>query len=263
MRHIDLSGARAGRQQCCVVDDIGNRGRRQADRVARQLREIQTRRGSDLAGVQAEQRFAVIEAGQADGNRAVEAAFTYQCRIERVGEVGGAQHQHAGSAIETVHLGEELVDDAVAFGIAGTCLLGALADAVDFVDEDDARRLLAGGAEQRLDLLDANAEIHRGEIAAGDLDEAGIRLTRQRLGQLGLACAGLAGQQHALGRAGAETGIGGRIAQVGGDVAERLLGLGGADDISEGHAAAFSLDFKATGLHGEEHRRADQQQGDR
>src|SRR3546814_18777910 len=55
-------------QQRGVVDDVGDRGRRQADGVARQLRAIQTRRGSDLAGVQAEQRFAVIEAGQADSS---------------------------------------------------------------------------------------------------------------------------------------------------------------------------------------------------
>jgi len=263
MAHVHAAGAGARGQQRRMVDDMSNGGGRQADGVARQLRMVQPVAGADLAGIEAEQRFAVFQARQADGDGAVEATFAHQRRVEGVGEVGRAQHQHAAGGIEAIDLGQELVDDAVAFGVAGALLLGALADAVDLVDENDARRLLARGAKQRLDLLDADTEVHRGKVAAGHLDEAGVGFGCQCLGQLGLAGAGLAGQQDALRRAGAQRGVGGRIAQVGGDVVERLLGFVRADDVGETDAAALALHGEAAGLQGEEQRRADQQQGDR
>ena len=46
-------------------------------------------------------------------------------------------------------------------------------------------------------------------------------------------------------------------------IARGTPGMSGADDIGEGHAAALALHVEAAGLHGEEDRRADQQQGDR
>src|SRR5690606_14577301 len=101
---------------------------------------------------------------------------------------------------EAVHLGEELVDDAVGLGVAGAALLATAADAVDLVDEQDARSVLAGGAEQGLDLVDADAEVHGGEVAAGDLDEVRPAFAGQGAGQLGLAGARLAGEQHAARR---------------------------------------------------------------
>ena len=142
-------------------------------------------------------------------------------------------------------------------------MFGALADAVDLVDEDDARCLLARGAEQRLDLLDADAEVHRREVAACHLDEAGIRFPGQRLGQLGLAGAGFAGQQHALGWARAKPRIGLRVAQVGGDVAQRLLGLAGADHVIEADLAALALDLETAAAHRQVDQRQNQHQGER
>ena len=260
MRHAHgLCGASCG-EQGRMIGDVGDGGGSQAHGVARQLCVVQILFRADLGGVQAEQCLAVVQPWQAHGNGAVEAAFAHQRRVQRVRKVGRTQHQYTVGAVETVHLGKKLVDDAVALGIAGALLFSALADAVDLVDEDDARRLLARGTEQRLDLLDANAEIHRGEIAAGHLNETGIGFGGQCLGQLSLAGARLASKQHAFWRARTQRSVGSRIAQIGGDIAKRLLGFAGANHIGKADAAAFALDREGLALDCKVGEGADQQQ---
>ena len=263
MRHRDFSGTGAGGEQRGLVGDRGDGGRAETDAVARQRGNVQLAGTAQLGRVQLEQRLAIGQAGQADVDAAIEATFAQQCRVEGIGEVGRAQQQYALAPGEAVQLGEELIDDAVALGVAGAGLLAALADAVDLVDEDDARCLAPGAAEQCLDLLDADAEVHRGEVAAGDLDEAGAALGGQGLGQLGLAGAGRAGQQYALGRPGAEARVTLRITQAGTDVHQCLLGFMGADHVAKTDAGALLLGAVGPQLQADvaQRQQADQQEG--
>lgn len=62
---------------------------------------------------------------------------------ERQGPVRGSDHDDAAVGVETVHLDEHLVQSLFAFVIASAETGAALtADRINFVDEDDAGRIL-------------------------------------------------------------------------------------------------------------------------
>src|SRR5699024_6538385 len=76
---------------------------------------------------------------------AVETTRAQQRRIEHIGTVGSGDDDDAFTAFEAVHFHQQLVQGLLAFVMpaaeAGTTLT---TDGVDFVNEDDARRLLLG-----------------------------------------------------------------------------------------------------------------------
>src|SRR5829696_8936120 len=72
---------------------------------------------------------------------AVEAAWAQQRRIEDLGPVGGRQHDDAGTRLEAVHLGEDLVERLLALivGAGERARAAGTADRVELVDEHDRR----------------------------------------------------------------------------------------------------------------------------
>ena len=78
---------------------------------------------------------------------AVEAAGPQQRRIEHVGAVGRGDQDDAFVGLEAVHLDEQLVERLLALVVAAAEAGAAMAaDRVDFVDEDDAGRVLLAPA---------------------------------------------------------------------------------------------------------------------
>jgi hypothetical protein len=78
-------------------------------------------------------------------NLAVETAWTQQRRVEHVGTVGRRNQDHALIGLEAVHLDQQLVERLFALVIAAAKACATMAaDGVDFIDEDDARRVLLG-----------------------------------------------------------------------------------------------------------------------
>jgi len=76
---------------------------------------------------------------------AVETAGTQQRGIEHVGTVGRRDQDHAFIGFEAVHLDQQLVERLFTLVIAAAKARTAMAaDRVDFVDEDDAGRVLLG-----------------------------------------------------------------------------------------------------------------------
>src|ERR671912_209416 len=76
-----------------------------------------------------------------EAEAAVEAARAQQGRVEDLGPVGGAQHDHVLGAGEAVHLGQDLVQGLFALVVAADAEGPAAgpADGVQLVDEDDRR----------------------------------------------------------------------------------------------------------------------------
>ena len=87
------------------------------------------------------------------------------------------------------------------------------ADGVDFVDEDDAGRVLLRLLEHVAHARRADADEHLDEVGAGDREERHLRLAGDRLGEQRLAGAGRADHQHAARNAPAELLELGRVAQ--------------------------------------------------
>src|SRR5436305_12040322 len=96
-----------------------------------------------------ENRLSAFYVRQVDDNAPVEAAGTKQRLVEYVGLVGRGQHDDPLATRETVHFGKYLVQRLLLLArTANHHLATGATDRIDFVDEDDPRRLFARLLEQ-------------------------------------------------------------------------------------------------------------------
>src|SRR3546814_249689 len=149
-------------------------------------------------------RPAAARVGHRDIDQLVEAAGPEQRRIDQIRSVRGAYDHDGLQLFQAVHLRQNRVDDA--FGDVGFAQAAAAGgdEAVERVDEDDGGRELAGPGEQAGDMLLAFAIPFRQEVRGFGGDEVRLRRARRRLGEQGLAGAGRAVEEEALGRPDAE-----------------------------------------------------------
>ena len=113
------------------------------------------------------------------------------------------------------------------------------ADRIDLIDEHDAGRVLLGLLEHVAHARGADADEHLDEIGARDGEERHVGLAGDRSGEQGLAGAGRADQQHALGDAAADLLELLRVPQELDDLLQLLLGLVDAGDVVEGDPAVL------------------------
>src|SRR4051812_33754017 len=71
-------------------------------------------------------------------------------------------------------------------------------DGVDFVDENDARRILFPLLKQIPDAACAHADEHLDKVRTGDGEKRDIRLTRDGAGEQGLSGARRSDEKHSL-----------------------------------------------------------------
>src|SRR5690606_32970676 len=96
-------------------------------------------------------------------------------------------------AFEAVHLDQQLVQRLLALVVTAAEARAAMtADRVDFVDEDDTRRVLLRLVEHVADARGADADEHLYEIGARNREKRHLRLTRDRTREQRLAGAGRA-----------------------------------------------------------------------
>ena len=188
-----------------------------------------------LAHVDLEDLLAPAHVRQRHHHLAVEAAGAQQRRVEHVGAVGGGDDDDALVALEAVHLHQQLVQGLLALVVTAAQARAAVAaDGVDFVDEDDAGRVLLGLLEHVAHPRGADADEHLHEVRAGDGEERHLGLAGDGPGQQGLAGARRADHQHAARNLAAEllelAGIAQELDQFG----DLFLGLVDPGDIGEG-----------------------------
>src|SRR5258706_14440803 len=145
---------------------------------------------------------------------AVEAAGTDQRRIEIFYIVGRSEHDDACARREAVELDQHGIDDAVILRLASRVAAAALAQPIDLVDENNARRLFARERKQLSDAAHADAEEHIGEVAAREPYERHARLARHRAREQRLARAVMAFEHRPLGRLAAKLGDFTRIFKI-------------------------------------------------
>src|SRR5690606_41759302 len=76
---------------------------------------------------------------------------------------------------KAVQLDQDRIDDAVVLGFARRSAARALAEPVDLVDEDHARRLRARGGEKLLHPAHAHAEEHVGDRKSTRLNSSHVK----------------------------------------------------------------------------------------
>ena len=201
-------------------------------------------RGFDLLEVNLEDCGAGGAVGPVERDLPVEAAGAGQGRVQDFGAVRRREQHDALARIEPVEFGEELIERLLFLVIAAAhdaCGARA-AEAIQLVDEDDARLHLARLLEQVADARRADADEHLHEFGAGDREERHARLARHRARQQRLADAGRADEQNALRHARAKPAVALRVLQEVHDLLQLALGLVGARHIVEVDAG-FRLDI--------------------
>ena len=172
--------------------------------------------------------------GRAHDDAAVEAAGAQQRRIEHIGPVGRGDQDHAFVGFEAVHFDQQRVQRLLAFVVSAAQAGAAMAaDGVNFIDEDDAGRVLLALLEQVAHAAGADADKHLDEIRAGDGEERNVGFAGDGPRQQRLARARRADQQHALGNAPAELLELLRVLQEFDDFLQLFLGFVGSGDILE------------------------------
>src|SRR5438876_10295820 len=122
----------------------------------------------------------------------VGAARLVQRRIERVGPVGGREHDDSFARVEAVHLGQDMVQRLLALVVAPNRRPAPAgpAEGVQLVDEDGRRRGLGGLLEEVAHARRAHADDHLDELRGAQAEEGDASLAGDRAGEEGLPRAG-------------------------------------------------------------------------
>ena len=227
------------RHQGRLIDQVHQIGTRETGRTAGQHLEVHIGRQRHLAHMYLEHLFAARHIGVRHHDLAVEAAGTQQRRIEHVGTVGRGNQDDAFIGFKAIHLDQQLVQRLLAFVIAATEPGAALAtDGVDFVDEDDAGRILLGLLEHVAHAAGAHADEHFHEVRTRNGKERHIGFAGDRTGQQRLTGTGRTHQQHAARNPATQPLELARIAQELDDFLQILLGFVNAGHVFKRHLAA-------------------------
>src|SRR5208337_922782 len=138
--------------------------------------------------------------------------------------------------LEAIHLDQQLVERLLALVVASAEARAAMApDSVDFIDEDDAGRVLLGLLEHVAHAARADADEHLDEVGTRNSKKRNVRLAGDGARGECLAGAGRTDEQHAARDAAAKLLELLRIAQEFNDLLQILLGPVAPRDVFERH----------------------------
>ena len=159
----------------------------------------------NLAHVHAQNLLAAANVGQRYIHLPVKAAGAQQGGIKNVRAVGGSHDDDAQVGLKAVHFHQHLVQRLLAFVIAAAQTRAALAaHGVNFVDEDDARRVFLRVFKHVAHASRAHADKHLHKVRSADAEKRHLGLARDGLGQQRFARAGRPDQQQAARNAAAQ-----------------------------------------------------------
>src|SRR6266852_5277485 len=112
---------------------------------------------------------AALHIWTSDNHAAIEAAGTQQRRIQHVRPVGCGDQNHALVRFETIHFHQQRVQRLLALVVTSAKSRSAMAaDSVDFIDENNARRVLLALLEKVADAARAHTDKHLYEVRTGN-----------------------------------------------------------------------------------------------
>ena len=158
----------AGGDEGGLVTHIGDVGAGEAGRLLGEEVKVHIGTEFEFAHVHTEDAAALVEVGQLHRNLTVEAASTQQGAVEDIGAVGGRHNDNARVSGETVHLGQQLVEGALALvvGVRDSALATGAPDGVYLIDEYDAGGLLFGSLEEVAHAGGTHAHEHLHKVGA-------------------------------------------------------------------------------------------------
>mmetsp|Transcript_451 Transcript_451/g.1034 ORF Transcript_451/g.1034 Transcript_451/m.1034 type:complete len:221 (+) Transcript_451:1472-2134(+) len=160
---------------------------------------------------------------------AIKAPWSDKGAVQCLGEVCGANDNDAVCRVETVELDEELVE--CHFHVHLVLGVALASNGIDFVNKENARGVLLGGAKQVADAAGTHADKHLLKLGARGVEKRYARLAGNGTRQKSLARTGRADQEDTLGELPAEAGKCGRGAKVLCNFLELCLGLVASLDV--------------------------------
>ena len=203
--HLDHARRPARRHQRRFIAKVRQIGTGHAGRPARDDVRADVLAQRHLAHVDVEDLLASTNIGQRHIDLAVETARAQQRRVQYVRPVGRGDHDHADVGFKSVHLNQHLVERLLAFIVTPTQAGSALAsDRVDFVDKDDAGRILLGVIEHVANARSTDPDKHLYKVRTRNGKERHLGLAGDALGEQRLAGSRWAHQQQPARNAPAE-----------------------------------------------------------
>ena len=169
----------AGGKQRAFIDEVHQIGTGEAGCTTGQNLEIDVRSQRHLAGMNTQNLFAAQHVRVWHHDLAVKTARTQQGGVKHIGAVGRRDDDNALILLEPVHLYEKLVQGLLALIIATAKTGPAMTtDRIDFIDEDNAGRVLLGLLEHVAHAAGANTHEHFDKVRSGNGEEGHIGLAR-------------------------------------------------------------------------------------
>ena len=235
--------------QGALVDDVGQVGARGTGRGAGNRGQVDRRLCLHALGMQLKNVLTAGQVGQLDGDAAIKTTGAQQSGIEAVGTVGGSEDDDTLVVIETVHLGQQLVERLLALIVAAkAAAIALLADGINLIDKDDTRGLFLGLLKQVANFSGTAADEHLNKLRTRNTKERHARLAGHSLGKQGFTSTRRADKQSTTRQLGADLLVALRLLQKVNDLLEGLLGLFLAGDILKGHAHVLGGDHARAGL---------------
>ena len=230
-------------EQGRFVAHIGDVGAAESWRLLRQEVDVDRVVGFEGTQVHIEDGFALIDVRHVDVDLAVKTTGTHQGLVQNVGAVGRREDDHPTVGPKPVHLGQELIQGVFTLIVGSEVgiLAACPANGVDFVNEDDGRRLLFGLLEEVTNARRANPHEHLDKIRAAQAEERHLGFTGNRLGEQGLSGARRAHEKGTLGDFRPEFGVLVGVLEEVHDFLEFFLRAIHARHVVEGHVGALSL----------------------
>ena len=160
-----------------------------------------------VLSMQTQDCFSALDIRHTHVDLTVEASRAQQRGVKDVGTVGRRDDNNTFVETEAVHFHQHLIQSLLALIVTAAQTRAALtADGVDFIDEDDGRRMLLGLLKQVTHTGGTDTDVEFDEVGTGDREERNSRLAGDCLGKQSLTGTGRADEQHTLGDACAHLG---------------------------------------------------------
>ena len=188
-----------------------------------------------LLHVHVQNLFAPADVGQRHHDLTVKAPRTQQGLIQNVRTVRRRNHDDVRTGFKPVHLHEHLVQGLLTFIVAAHCGTALTAHGINFIDEDDAGRVLLRVFKHVAHTGSAHAHEHFHEVGAGNGEKGNACFAGDRLREKRLTGPRRPHEQHAAGNMPAQPRVFRRILQKVHDFLHVLLGFIAPSDVRKTH----------------------------
>ena len=203
--HLHHAGVATGCHQGRFVAQVGKISTTHAWCTAGNHLGLHVLANRHFAHVHVQNLLTATDVWQGHVDLAVKTAWTQQSRIQNVRTVGRSNHDHTQVGFKTIHLDQHLVEGLFALVVAATQACATLAThRVNFVNKNDARRVLFGVLEHVANAGSTHTHKHLDKVRTGDAEKRHFRFASDAFGQQCFTCARRTHQKQTAGNAAAQ-----------------------------------------------------------